>query len=805
MFAPSRFATLLRIVALLTGLMVPALAVGQTFVQVNSNATAVNAASVNVTYTTAETAGHLNIVVVGWTDVTSSVVSVVDDNTNTYRLAGTTAGHGLSQAIYYAPNIVLPNNTTPTITVTFNQTAAFPDVRILEYSGLSTTAPLDAWTGNTGVSAAADSLATTTTGNDLILGAGTTTTGFNGAGTGFTNRLITTAFGDIVEDSAGALAAGAHNATASLTTGAWVMQVAGFSTTPITFPAPIIDPVTPISRTAGPDTGGTLVTIFGTNFQPGAVVLFGTAPGGFSALNCSEDGGTTISCFTPAHPPGLVDITVVNVDGQHSSTTGGTYTFVTIVPPTFTSIVPATGPTNGSTAVTVTGTLFQAGASLTINNLPAGNVVVSPTSITATTPGLPTATADVTVTNPDGGAVTGPDAFTYALGTGPINYIQGASTATGGTATVIPTTMPKSQTAGNLNVVIIGWNDTTSTISSVVDTEGNTYAVAAAPVAGTGLSQAIYFAKNIAGGVAPNQITVTFNQAAQAPDVRVLEYSGLDIANPVDVTASNSGTSSLADSGACTTTTAVELVVGAATVASNVTGPGTGFALVALTHPNGDNAEQKITSAIGSCQATSPTAGGNWVMQTAAFKLAPTTSADFTIAASALAPASVAAGSSSTSTITIAPVNAFTAAVALTCSVTPAATRGPTCAFNPASVTGGSGTSTLTVSTTAATTASLEPRARGTFYAMLLPIAGLALLGTGFTSRKKRLWGFLLGCLLFSTLIILPACGGSSSGGGGGGGGGHPGTPAGTYTVTVTGTSGSLTHAVNPALTFTVQ
>src|ERR1700690_1553923 len=108
MFAPSRLASLLRIVALLTGLMVPALAGGQTFVQVNSNATAVNAASVNVTYTAAETAGHLNMVVVGWTDVTSSVVSVVDDNTNIYRLAGTTAGPRFAEGIYSPHTTVCP-------------------------------------------------------------------------------------------------------------------------------------------------------------------------------------------------------------------------------------------------------------------------------------------------------------------------------------------------------------------------------------------------------------------------------------------------------------------------------------------------------------------------------------------------------------------------------------------------------------------------------------------------------------------------------------------------------------------------
>ena len=31
------------------------------------------------------------------------------------------------------------------------------------------------------------------------------------------------------------------------------------------------------------------------------------------------------------------------------------------------------------------------------------------------------------------------------------------------------------QTAGNLNVVVVGWNDTTSTVSSVSDSRGNTY------------------------------------------------------------------------------------------------------------------------------------------------------------------------------------------------------------------------------------------------------------------------------------------------------------------------------------------
>ena len=79
---------------------------------------------------------------------------------------------------------------------------------------------------------------------------------------------------------------------------------------------------------------------------------------------------------------------------------------------------------------------------------------------------------------------------------------------------------------------------------------------------------------------------------------------------------------------------------------------------------------------------------------------------------------------------------------------------------------------------------------------------GLALLGTGITTRKKKLYGFLLGCMLFSGLIFMSACGGSSSGGGGGG---HPGTPAGTYTITITGTAASGSPAHPATVTLTVQ
>ena len=56
-------------------------------------------------------------------------------------------------------------------------------------------------------------------------------------------------------------------------------------------------------------------------------------------------------------------------------------------PPTVTSVSPVSGSTAGGTAVTITGTNFAAGATVTFGGTAATNVVVvSGTQITATTP-----------------------------------------------------------------------------------------------------------------------------------------------------------------------------------------------------------------------------------------------------------------------------------------------------------------------------------------------------------------------------------------------------------------------------------
>ena len=189
------------------------------------SAVATSGSSLAITYPAAQTAGNLNVVAVMWGDTTASVSSVTDSKNNVYALAvGPTQTTGVTQSIYYAKNIVAGSNT---VTVTFSQAASWPNVNVLEYSGLSTTSPLDVFATASGSGTAANSgAATTTSANELIFGTGSTTNAATAAGSGFSNRIINS-FGDISEDKI-VSSTGSYNATATMTSGSWVMQMVAF-------------------------------------------------------------------------------------------------------------------------------------------------------------------------------------------------------------------------------------------------------------------------------------------------------------------------------------------------------------------------------------------------------------------------------------------------------------------------------------------------------------------------------------------------------------------------------------------------
>jgi hypothetical protein len=87
------------------------------------------------------------------------------------------------------------------------------------------------------------------------------------------------------------------------------------------------------------------------------------------------------------------------------------------VVPSISSISPISGPLAGGTRVTITGTNFITGATVTIDGVAASNIGVnSSTSITATTPAGTAGAKNVVVTNPDSQTGTLTGGFTYISG-----------------------------------------------------------------------------------------------------------------------------------------------------------------------------------------------------------------------------------------------------------------------------------------------------------------------------------------------------------------------------------------------------
>jgi len=374
--------------------------------------------------------------------------------------------------------------------------------------------------------------------------------------------------------------------------------------------------VSSVSPNTGPVGGGTAVTITGTNFASGATVTFGTQ----AATNVAVTNSTTITATTPAGSAGAVTVTVT-VGGQSGSLASG---FTYVATPTVSGVSPSSGSTLGGTAVTITGTNFVAGAMVKFGTATATNVTVTnSTTMTATTPAGSAGAVSVTVTvGGQSGSLA--NAFTYTVViSSTISYVQGNYATPQSSQTTVSVPFTAAQTAGDLNVIVVGWNNGTSTVGTVTDKSGNPYTLAVGPtvISGTA-SQSIYYAKNIAAAAAgANSVTVTFSAAAPAPDIRILEYKGADPNTPVDMTAASNGSSATSSSGSATTTNASDLIFGANYVATLTSGPGSGSTERILTSPDGDIAEDQMVTSTGSYSATATlSSSGWWVMQMVAFR-----------------------------------------------------------------------------------------------------------------------------------------------------------------------------------------
>lgn len=190
-------------------------------------------------------------------------------------------------------------------------------------------------------------------------------------------------------------------------------------------------------------------------------------------------------------------------------------------------------------------------------------------------------------------------------------------------------------TSGNTMIVVVGDNSNSSAVghvSTITDSQGNTYVQAVGVAQSTNTNCEIWYAKNITGGTTPT-VTITLSAAATENGVIVREYSGLDTISPLDQTNSGAGTTgaTLSSSATSTTTQANELVVagGVQTNGTSSWSLGSGYGnLDQKSNAFASNvsvaAEDQTVSSTGTYTGTFGWSGsnGSWCVVIATFKAA---------------------------------------------------------------------------------------------------------------------------------------------------------------------------------------
>jgi hypothetical protein len=190
-----------------------------------------------------------------------------------------------------------------------------------------------------------------------------------------------------------------------------------------------------ISPSSGPSTGGTTVTITGAGFNGATKVLFGGVAAQFKVDSVSQ-----ITAISPAARAGTRRISVITPTGTSGAVAGDEFT-TSPVAPTVATVSPDSGPTSGSSTVTITGNGFNGATKVFFGPDQAQKFVVdSNTEITAVSPPEPAGTVGVRVNTVGGqSGFTSNARFTFRTPAPTVTSVSPASGPSSGQSKVIIT------------------------------------------------------------------------------------------------------------------------------------------------------------------------------------------------------------------------------------------------------------------------------------------------------------------------------------------------------------------------------
>lgn len=170
---------------------------------------------------------------------------------------------------------------------------------------------------------------------------------------------------------------------------------------------PALPTVTRLSPASGPIKGGTVVTVYGTNFSTASAVDFGSNPGTHVTVVNSDE----LTVASPAGS-GTVDVSVVTPGGTSAVSSKDRYSYVP--PPTVNGLTPASGLASGGMVVTVYGINFIKPSSVQFGSIPGTHVTIVNSGELKVTAPAGTGTVNVAVATPGGTSkVSSKDRYSY--------------------------------------------------------------------------------------------------------------------------------------------------------------------------------------------------------------------------------------------------------------------------------------------------------------------------------------------------------------------------------------------------------